>query len=635
MAGYTGDRVAELVRGLVDRSRHVGTNVTLYTGPELGRLAESCGQRNVFGGYNWDTRVRNRSAKYTVIAGSEKVQPAKLGPEQTETLRGMDREFTRVFGGEFGGKTFAGHVNQLPVDYVYRVMGSGDDPKFTFNCHLLVTTKDRANHHVPYMWGKMYAERDLVPGAEDLYILMVPDIHTGVFGRFYGFPESSVTVGIGCDYMGEAKKGMLRMAMYLAKQRGYLGIHAGTKIVRAQNARTGGFTRYGVAILGNSGTGKTTNVGHTHFLDLPGEQSLVVQDDFVGLRLADGRVLGTEQGLFLKTDLDADDVLLRPAVESPAFVSQNLYIDHLGEILYLDEDLCANGRGILPIKALPRDRRHASIDLPPLEEARQHDDHLQHAAQHRLPDPPGADPGAERGLLHARREHRDRRRRPREGRAERARGRDEPLHRRRPGGGGEHLLRVPQALRGEGALLPPEHRRRRRGAEPARTRSAPKRAANRPWKNGIGYVTRALFRDSGEWDADPDYGTRTLTSGRHRRAREDLRHEALRPAQALRGRRARGAGAQAQPRARGVPRALPEARPGRSSRRSRARTGSRPPPAAWAARSRSGSSSSTTPRSSGGPSRGCSTARPGSGWSAPPPTGSTRWRRSARCARTW
>jgi hypothetical protein len=88
------------------------------------------------------------------------------------------------------------------------------------------------------------------------------DIHTGNFGRFYGFPESCVTVGIGCDYMGEAKKGMLRMAMYQAKQRGYLGIHAGTKVVRAQNARTGGFTRYGVAILGNSGTGKTTNVGH-------------------------------------------------------------------------------------------------------------------------------------------------------------------------------------------------------------------------------------------------------------------------------------------------------------------------------------------------------------------------------------
>jgi len=29
----------------------------------------------------------------------------------------------------------------------------------------------------------------------------------------------------------------------------------------------------------------------------------------------------------------------------------------------------------------------------------------------------------------------------------------------------------------------------------------------------MGYVTRALFRDSGEWDADTDYGTRVLISG--------------------------------------------------------------------------------------------------------------------------
>jgi len=42
---------------------------------------------------------------------------------------------------------------------------------------------------------------------------------------------------------------------------------------------------------------------------------------------------------------------------------------------------------------------------------------------------------------------------------------------------------------------------------------SPRRAANRPWKNGIGYVTRALFRDSGEWSDDPDYGTRVLISG--------------------------------------------------------------------------------------------------------------------------
>ncbi|MFQ5875146.1 MAG: phosphoenolpyruvate carboxykinase (ATP), partial [Dehalococcoidia bacterium] len=368
MAKYDGTTVLEKIRELTSRSRRVETNVTLYTGPELGRLAESVGQRNVYGGYNWDTRVRNRSAKYTVVLGSEKTATRNPSPEQAETLSGMDRQFTRVFGGEHDGKKYAGHTNQIPIDLVHRVMGSGEDPNFTFNCYLMVTTKNRANHHISYMWGKMGRVVDPVKGAEDLYILMVPDIFTGDFGRFYCFPEQNVTIGLGSDYMGEAKKGMLRMAMHRAKGKGILGVHAGTKVVRALNRSKEALQRYGVAIFGNSGTGKTTNTGHTHYLNKEGEQALVVQDDFAGFRLKDGRILGTELAMFLKTDLDEDDVLLRPATESPEFVSQNVYIDDRGEIQYLEEDLCANGRGILPLRALPKDRRHESIDVPPLDE---------------------------------------------------------------------------------------------------------------------------------------------------------------------------------------------------------------------------------------------------------------------------
>ncbi|GAG08094.1 unnamed protein product, partial [marine sediment metagenome] len=219
-----------------------------------------------------------------------------------------------------------------------------------------------------YMWGKMCRVADPVKGAEDLYMLMVPDTYTGNFGRFYCFPEQNVTIGLGSDYLGEAKKGMLRMAMHQAKGKGILGIHAGTKIVRAFSHSKEALECYGVVIFGNSGTGKTTNIGHTHYLNKEGEQALVVQDDFAGLRLKDGRILGTEQAMFLKTDLDEGDVLLRPATESPEFVSQNVYIDHRGEIQYLEEDLCANGRGILPLRALPKERRYESIDVPPLEE---------------------------------------------------------------------------------------------------------------------------------------------------------------------------------------------------------------------------------------------------------------------------
>jgi phosphoenolpyruvate carboxykinase (ATP) len=43
--------------------------------------------------------------------------------------------------------------------------------------------------------------------------------------------------------------------------------------------------------------------------------------------------------------------------------------------------------------------------------------------------------------------------------------------------------------------------------------SSPLRPANRPWKNGIGYITRALLRKTAVWSDCPDFGTRMVTGG--------------------------------------------------------------------------------------------------------------------------
>jgi phosphoenolpyruvate carboxykinase (ATP) len=362
------DYILEHIKDIIAKSKHSATNVTEYMGPALRLISELSGQRTRYSGFNWDTRVRNRSEKYTAIIGSEELMKGNRMPEQLEALQDIDRNLTRVFGGSLSGKEYKGHVNIVPIDYVHRVMGSGKDPNFAFNCNLLVTTKNPMYHHIGYMWGKMLREVDPVKDAPNLYILIVPDINTGAFGRFYAFPDLGVTIGVGSDYMGEVKKGFLRMAMYLAKQNEILGIHAASKVIKAQDVEDGRIKTYGVIIFGLSGTGKTTNIGHTHYLDREGEASLVAQDDFVGMRMSDGSILGTEQAFFLKTDLDDDDLLLKPATRSPEFVSQNLYVDFRGNIDYLEEDICANGRGILPLSALPRNRLYDSIDLPPIEE---------------------------------------------------------------------------------------------------------------------------------------------------------------------------------------------------------------------------------------------------------------------------
>ena len=512
MAKYDGATVLEKIRELTFRSRRVETNVTLYTGPELGRLAESVGQRNIFGGYNWDTRVRNRSAKYTVVLGSEKIATRNPSPEQAETLSDMDREFARIFGGEHDGKKYPGHANQLPIDLVHRVMGSGEDQDFTFNCYLMVTTKNRANHHISYMWGKMCRVADSVEGADNLYMLMAPDIHTGTFGRFYCFPEQNVTIGLGSDYMGEAKKGMLRMAMHQAKRKRILGIHAGTKIVRAFSHTKEALECYGVVILGNSGTGKTTNIGHTHYLNRAGEQALVVQDDFAGLRLKDGRILGTEQAMFLKTDLDEEDVLLRPAAESPELVSQNVYIDRRGEIQYLEEDLCANGRAILPLGALPKERRYESIDLPPLEELdglfiliNTRANTVVPILQELTPEQCAAYFMLGESIETAAGDP------TKAGQSTRVVGMNAFIVGDPAEDGNlfyEYLKRYQSKVRcflmnsgGVGEIPNPQNPR------------IPERPANRPWKNGIGYVTRALFRNTATWSDYPDFGTKVLTGG--------------------------------------------------------------------------------------------------------------------------
>jgi len=512
MGLYDGEWALERVKELVDRAQHVGTNVTIYTGPELGRFAESTAQRSIFGGHNWDTRVRSRSARYTVILGSEAVATRDLLPQQEETLKIKDLFFTRIFGGEYDGKTYAGHANRLAIDLVHRVMGSGEDKDFTFNCYLLVSVKNRANHHLAFMWGKMLNAIDPVPDVEDFYMLMVPSIITGDFGRIWAFPEQRVTIAVGTDYMGEAKKGFLRMAMYHAKQRGILGLHAGTKLIRAHSVKEGKIKTYGVAILGNSGTGKTTNVGHTHFLDFPGEQSLVVQDDFVGLRLKDGCLLGTEQAMFLKTDLDEGDLLLRPATESPEFVSQNLYIDFQGNIHYLEEDLCANGRGILPLRALPKERRYESIDLPPLDELdglyiffNTRRNTVVPIMQELTPELAAAYFMLGESMETAAGDP------TRAGQSIRIVGTN-PFIVGDPAEEGnmfyEFVSRNRDKVRvflmntgGVGEIPNPD--------DPLH----PKREAVRPWKAGIGYITRAVFRDSAAWSEDPDFGTRYVTGG--------------------------------------------------------------------------------------------------------------------------
>jgi phosphoenolpyruvate carboxykinase (ATP) len=133
----------------------------------------------------------------------------------------------------------------------------------------------------------------------------------------------------------------------MRRSAGCSGLHAGSKLITARTP-DGKLKRYGVLLLGLTATGKTTHSAHTHYLDRPGEEVKLVQDDVVFWK-DDGSALGSESGLFIKTDSleDGSQPVLYEAAKSPQTVFENVMVDYLGRVYMSDETLTGNGRAVV------------------------------------------------------------------------------------------------------------------------------------------------------------------------------------------------------------------------------------------------------------------------------------------------
>jgi phosphoenolpyruvate carboxykinase (ATP) len=181
------------------------------------------------------------------------------------------------------------------------------------------------------------------------------------------FPEIGVTYVLGSDYYGEAKKGFLRMGMWRAKQQGMLGLHAGTKIIRAKGT-DGKMKRLGMIIFGLTATGKTTHACHNHDLTGEGEGVEIVQDDVVFWD-KDGSALGTERGFYIKTeglDPNVQQLLYNAATQRDAIL-ENVMVDYQGQVDFADQTLTGNGRGIIQRTDLG-EYMSETVNLPPVDE---------------------------------------------------------------------------------------------------------------------------------------------------------------------------------------------------------------------------------------------------------------------------
>jgi phosphoenolpyruvate carboxykinase (ATP) len=294
---------------------------------ELRALARHGETTTVFGSPAYITNVRNRSAKFTQIADINQ-------PEYTQTVdEVMDYLKDKVL---------------IQTD---RTMCQ--NPEFQLACRLYVT-KEYAR--IPLIWGQtLFPPKGREP---DLVTITIPEWKER---RVLVFPEQGLTIILGTDYKGENKKSMLRQTMYRAKQHGWLGLHAGSKILRVK--RRGKLTDVGFLFFGLSGTGKTSLSCHSHWLR--GEERVVIRQDDVVLLRQDGSVLGTEDSFYIKTEgLNVDEQpVLYAATISPRAILENVWVDkETGRVDFYDSTLTSNGRAM--VKRSDIAYTDDSIDLP-------------------------------------------------------------------------------------------------------------------------------------------------------------------------------------------------------------------------------------------------------------------------------
>jgi phosphoenolpyruvate carboxykinase (ATP) len=292
-------------------------------GEELRALARSGEKTTEYGSPVYFTRVKNRSAKNTFVVADG----VEVGVMQQPIEKAKAEEIVRQV-----------QEALLSMDLIQVDRRMGDSPESTLRCRLYVPVEYA---RIAFMWHNM-----LFPSTSewepDFVSVYVPDWPERLI---FCDVELGYTYILGSDYPGEAKKSMLRQAMYWIKRRGGLGLHAGSKFLRVTGP-DGALRDVGFLLFGLSGTGKTTLTLHDHGLHAP-EAAIIKQDDVV-LLTKDGRAYGTEDGFYIKTEgLEPSQAVLWGAATHPSATYENIKVEEDGKVDFLDTSLTSNGRGVV------------------------------------------------------------------------------------------------------------------------------------------------------------------------------------------------------------------------------------------------------------------------------------------------
>ncbi|QLG26759.1 phosphoenolpyruvate carboxykinase (ATP) [Halorarum halophilum] len=274
-------------------------------------------------------------------------------PAYVSEHRSRNADLTRnAVDDEFDGEDYArfeaaaAHVGEHEMLCVDRRMGR--HPDHSSVCRLFVPVE---HARIALAWAKLFEPVESAgtgAGAPDpdFVTVQLPDWDEVAIRVL---PDEGVTVVLGTDYSGEAKKSFLRLFMYYAKRAGGLGLHAGSKRVVARTAGGDGeLEEVGQLFLGLSATGKSTLTAHGLWLDEP-ERATMLQDDVCAL-LPDGSVAGSEgNGLYVKTiGLDPEEQpAVYEAVTHESAVLENVSVDEDGTVDFDSDEYTANGRAIV------------------------------------------------------------------------------------------------------------------------------------------------------------------------------------------------------------------------------------------------------------------------------------------------
>lgn len=328
-------------------------NVT-YLGPsEAKRIAERFGTPTRLGSCNYASTVKNLSTALTVYLGTSRVKAGAHTQKKKDIRKAAPGTVRSVHD----------YLRRTPLARLDCTLG--DRSGFTPGCALYLSTYRKESIRLAHMVAQtLFPARSAAqPG---MTVVLVPEWQEKE-RQVLVFPEIGVTYILGTDYYGEAKNAYLRMAMWQAKQQGMLGLHAGTKVLRARGG-DGSLRRVGMIMFGIAATGKTTHSCHDHGLDIPGEGVEIVQDDVVFWR-GDGSAIGSERASYIKTEAltSEDQPLLYAAALRESAILENVMVDYLGDPHFGDRTLTANGHALIQRSDLGE---HASetVNLPPIDE---------------------------------------------------------------------------------------------------------------------------------------------------------------------------------------------------------------------------------------------------------------------------